>query len=344
MAGLNSTSETSQPDAFYWNALIGKGINLGNALEAPKEREEIVRLEERHFDLIADAGFDSVRIPIRWSAYAEAEAPYTIDPAFLSRVDWAVDQVLSHGLVAIINVHHYKEFMESPAEHRDRLLGMWKQISEHYSDYPAKLYFEIMNEPHRNVTAGLWNEVQNEAIALIRKSNPDRAVLVSPIGWNRIDQLENLKLPLEDGNLIASVHYYEPHGFTHQGASWVEHPIPVGVSWDGSDAERQAVVDDFEVAAAWSATNRIPIHMGEFGAYSKADMESRARWTTFVRGQAEKQGMSWNYWEFCSSFGVYDPDTRKWRAELLDALLPGNGIEDSRKMVSEGKDAGSLEN
>ena len=36
------------------------------------------------------AGFDSVRIPIKWSAHAAKTAPYTIDPAFMDRVDHVV--------------------------------------------------------------------------------------------------------------------------------------------------------------------------------------------------------------------------------------------------------------
>ena len=81
------------------------------------------------------------------------------------------------------------------------------------------------------------------------------------------------------------------------------------------------VTHDFDVAAAWSKTNHIPINVGEFGAYDKADMDSRARWTACVRTAAEQRGFSFNYWEFCSSFGVYDPDAEQWREGLRGALL-----------------------
>ena len=56
-------------DAFEINQELGRGVNLGNALEAPVEGEWGVVLQEEYFDLIADQGFDSVRIPIRWSAH-----------------------------------------------------------------------------------------------------------------------------------------------------------------------------------------------------------------------------------------------------------------------------------
>jgi len=62
--------------------------------------------------------------------------------------------------------------------------------------------------------------------------------------------------------------------------------------------------------------------MGEFGAYSKADMGSRVRWASFVRSEAEKRGISWAWWEFCAGFGVYDKDKKEWRTDLLASLIP----------------------
>jgi endoglucanase len=62
--------------------------------------------------------------------------------------------------------------------------------------------------------------------------------------------------------------------------------------------------------------------MGEFGSYSKADQDSRLKWTAFVRNEAEKRGFSWSYWEFGSGFGIYDRDKKQWKNELVKALIP----------------------
>ena len=78
----------------------------------------------------------------------------------------------------------------------------------------------------------------------------------------------------------------------------------------------------FAAAAKWSAENNRPLYLGEFGAFSKADMESRARWTNFVARTAEKHHVPWSYWEYCSGFGVYDPKANAFRPELLHALIP----------------------
>lgn len=291
-------------------------------MEAPKEGAWGVQLKEEYFDLIQGAGFDSVRIPCRWSAHAESKPPYRIDPGFLKRVDWAIEQILSRDMIAIVNVHHYSEFMDAPQEHKARLMGIWKQLSEHYRGQQRTLCFEVLNEPTNKVLPSDWNGIQNEAIALIRKTHPDRIILVSPIGWNRIDQLHLLELPSDDRNLIASVHYYEPFKFTHQGAGWVNADMPIGMKWLGTDEEKASVRDSLDVAMRWSKENKIPINIGEFGAYNKADLESRVRWTTFLRSEMELRDISWNYWEFCSGFGVYDPAECAWRNDLLRALIP----------------------
>jgi endoglucanase len=316
-----------EKDAFYWNSLIGKGVNLGDALEAPEEGKWEVRLEEEYFELIAEAGFNSVRIPVRWSAHADVNAPYTIDKTFMARVDWAIKRALSHKLTAIVNIHHYAEIVEAPAEHKERFLAMWKQIAEHYRDYPDTVYFELLNEPCKKLTSELWNEYAEEAIRLIRKSNPIRAIIVGPASWNNISERRSLRLPRDDKNLIVTFHYYQPFEFTHQGASWAGEKSKawVGTTWTGTEKEKQDIISHLDEAVRWAREKQVPLFMGEFGAYSKADMASRARWTAFVRSEAEKRGISWAYWEFCSGFGVYDPKEGKWRRELLDSLIGGSG-------------------
>ncbi|NJK44816.1 MAG: glycoside hydrolase family 5 protein [Pleurocapsa sp. SU_196_0] len=85
---------------------------------------------------------------------------------------------------------------------------------------------------------------------------------------------------------------------------------------------RASVAEYLDFAAAWGKANNRPIFMGEFGAYGKADMDSRARWTQFVREETEKRQMTWGYWEFGAGFGVYDRSASVWITPLLNALLP----------------------
>ncbi|MEM7736575.1 MAG: glycoside hydrolase family 5 protein [Deinococcota bacterium] len=220
---------------FEANAALGRAINLGNALEAPNEGDWGIVLEANFFDLIQEAGFDSVRVPIYWSGHALETAPYTIDAGMLERVDWVLAQAERVGLNAMINIHHYNELYDNPSAHTDRFLALWQQLASHYQDAPTSVYFELLNEPHAvfNDEPELWNDLIAEAVTVVRQSNPTRPLVIGPVGWNSWRRLDDLTLP-DDPNLIVTVHYYDPFPFTHQGADWVTPVPPIGETWTGT--------------------------------------------------------------------------------------------------------------
>jgi endoglucanase len=324
-AAEDPNAAKDQAKAVEMNKLLGRGVNLGNALEAPHEGEWGVTLKEEYFQIIKDAGFNSVRLPVRWSAHAPMEAPYTIDPNFFKRVDWAINCALSRNLPVILNMHHYRELYTDPLPHKERFMALWKQIAEHYNDYPDTLLLEILNEPDDALTPEMWNEWLKEAHSIIRKSNPTKTIVVDSANDAWISYLKFLKLPEDDRNIIVSVHHYFPLEFTHQGASWITDGDPntwMGTKWTGTDSEKKAMTDIFDVGAAWAKEHNRPINLGEFGSYRRADMDSRVRWTKFIADTAAQRGMSLHYWEFCASeFGLYDQKTKSWHKELLEAVI-----------------------
>ncbi|OWK36038.1 glycoside hydrolase family 5 protein [Fimbriiglobus ruber] len=308
-------------DVCATNKRLGRGVNFGNALEAPKEGEWGVKLKAEYFKAIKAAGFDSVRLPIKWSAHAGATVPYTIDPTFAARIDWAIDQATANDLNIVVNLHHYSELDSDPDGHAARAVALWEQIAARYKDRPANVYFELDNEPHEKLTEAKWNAILPKLLAAVRATNPTRPVIVGPGQWNGIWALEKLTLPKDD-HLIVTVHFYDPFEFTHQGAPWAAGADKwKGRKWTGSAAETAAITKKFDAAAAWGKAHNRPIYLGEFGAYEVADTTSRAAWTRAIRTEAEKRGFSWAYWEFAAGFGVYDPKTDLWREPLKAALV-----------------------
>ena len=300
-----------------------RGINFGNLLEAPNEGEWGLRVQAEYFDRVKEAGFDFVRLPVRWSTHAEQESLYTIDPIFFARVDEVINWALQRNLTIIVDFHHYEEMMWDPWSNKDRYLGIWKQVADHYQDYPSNVLFELLNEPNDQLNASLWNQYRAESLAVVRETNPTRDVVIGPTNWNAYDWVSTLDLP-DDEHLVVTFHYYLPFQFTHQGAEWVEGSSPwLGKTWDATDAEKAEVTAHFDSVAEWAQRHgNVRILLGEFGAYSKAPQDSRIRWTEFVRSEAERHGFAWSYWEMASGFGVYDPITHRWREDLLDALIP----------------------
>ena len=310
-------------------AAIGRGVNFGNMFEAPTEGAWGLTVTDDFIDKATTAGFTSVRLPVRWSNHASAQAPFTIDAAFMGRVESVVDKLLAKGVVVILNMHHYRQLDGDPLDAGEspvagavvdvRFVMLWEQLATRFQGRGQRLVFELYNEPHGRMIGEPWNVLAARALRVVRRSNPDRVVVIGPTTWNSANDLRLLKLP-NDANLIATVHNYNPFRFTHQGAEWVNPVMPVGVTCC-SAAQETEMTAPLDVAKTWSVATRYPVFVGEFGAYSKADEASRIDFDRKMRQAMEGRGMSWAYWEFASGFGVYDPTTLTFRQGLLDSLL-----------------------
>lgn len=312
--------ETS--DVFAANKALGRGVNLGNALESPKGQSWGIIIKDEYFSLIKNSGFDHIRLPVRWNDYAAKEAPFTIEPSFFGKIDHLLDLAEKAGLRVVLNIHHYDELDKDPAGHTERFVALWKQIASRYKDRPATLYFELNNEPHDKLKENEWNAILVKGLAAVRETNPTRPVIIGPPYYNGIWALPKLKLPA-DKNIIVTVHCYNPFEFTHQGATWTDPKVRniKDKTWTGTDKELAAMRKELDQAAKWGKANNRPIYLGEFGAYQNAPMASRVKWTNTMAREAEARGFSWAYWEFAAGFGIYDPKKGEWRTELRDALL-----------------------
>ena len=309
-------------NAFSQNQRLGRGVNIIGYDDALWQGSDQARMQDKHFRLIKQAGFNHVRINLHPFQYLGDAPDYAIHPAWLSTLDWAVAQALDNDLVAILDLHEFIAMARDFEGLKDRYLAVWEQLASRYQDYPATLLFELLNEPNGELTVALWNQFLVEPYEIIRRTNPDRTLIIGPAFWNGIDHLAELELPEADRNIIVTVHYYHPMPFTHQGASWSEHRDLSGIEWLGTDEEQTAIVRDLDPVQAWAERENRPILLGEFGAYEQADMASRARYTSFMTRQAERLGWSWSYWQFDSDFIVYDIDRDRWVTPILNALIP----------------------
>ncbi len=317
------------PQACRTAHALGRGVNLGNMLEAPHEGDWGVRLEPAFIEMTA-RHFQTVRLPVRWSNHAAPTADARIDAAFARRVDEAVDGLLARGVHVILNVHHYtqitggplhaREFAVDPAVLETRLVNLWRQIAWRYRHHPPQLVFELLNEPHGALEGERWNRLAARLLATVRRSNPTRVVMIGPGQWNHPRALPALRLP-RDRHLIVPIHLYDPFDFTHQGVTWRPEPMPTGIRCC-DDAQRAQVVRALDDAMRWNRAHGVPVHLGEFGAHRAGDLDSRAAYARLVRDEAERRGIGWAWWEWGSDFsGVYDPARQAWVEPLRKALL-----------------------
>jgi endoglucanase len=297
-----------------------KLINMGNALEAPKAMPWDVTLQDNYFTLIKQAGFDGVRLPVRFSDYAKDQPNAQLDEVFMKNLDEHIQFALKEHLYIILDFHHFNELMAEPEKYHELFLSIWHQLAHRYKEYPPQLVFEVLNEPHQNLSGDLWNTYLAEAVAIIRQENPDRYIVVGGENFNNIDGLEHLVLP-KTNRLILTFHYYEPQEFTFQESPYLGYESYQNIKWLGTTKERQRIADRLVLVQEWAKANHVPVLLGEFGVNEAVPEKMRVTWTTAVRKEAENNGFSWSYWEFGSIFGAYDIKKNQWHDFLLKALL-----------------------
>jgi endoglucanase len=298
---------------------VKRCVQIAHALEAPNEGDWGFRIERADIDAIADAEFDTIRLPIQWSAHADAAPPYRIDPAFFARVDEVIGWAFARDLNVIFTVHNYDALWKSPNTEKARFLALWDQIGAHYKDYPPALIFTPFNEPAYELQGRAWADLIPELVARIRATNPTRVLIIGGDNWFKREAMLQLKLP-PDPNIVATFHYYEPYEFAVQGAEWFANPPPVGRDW-GNEAERATLARDFAEAADWAQQNNRIVFLGEFGAHVASPPQARLRWHEAVRKTAEANSMPWCVHDFSANFGVFDRATRVWKPGFEAALM-----------------------
>lgn len=319
----NFSGNTGKNKSIYENYGVPfkRCISIGNSLEMPKDVHRSIEMKSEYFDIIKNAGFDCVRLPIRFSDYVNKDDYYTLDKEFMAKIDSYINYALNDNLSIIIDFHNFTEIMNEPEDNKECLLSVGSQLSQRYKDYPKQLIFELLNEPQNHLEGELWNEYLAEGISVIRENDKNRKIIIGPDRYNSVDRFYKLKIP-RDNNLIVTFHYYEPCDFTFQNNEYPErYKNFKRVMWDGTDEELRALRNKFEIAQKWSKANKVGVFVGEFGIDKDVEESYRKRWIGAVRKQADECDFAWGYWELCSDFGTYNSETGQWDKSILSQLI-----------------------
>ena len=301
---------------------VGKCINLGNTLEAEFEGSwGGAQATQEDFERIAAAGFQTVRIPVRWHNKSISVAPYSVEEAWMDRVQQVVDWALGAGLNVILNSHHFDPIHEDPLAVAEWHGGVWKQIAARFEGYPEDtLWFELENEPHNNFNHSNLLETLARSYAAVRELHPTRAIIIGGENWSGINSLASLPLP-DDSNVHPTFHYYDPFQYTHQGASWTAPDIPaVGRVFPTHQDTVKLSRDVLAIEAYKDRTGRTPF-MGEVGAYDlHIPLKDRAAYHRTIAEAFEPTGIGICVWAYANTFPFFDREKGAWQPGLLDAL------------------------
>ena len=290
---------------------------------------------EQDIALIQSLGFDHVRLSVNPAPMFRQGHADEIPADYLGYLDAAVHMILDHGLAVVIDLHPEADFKTNLA-HEDAFVenfaDYWRALAKHYANLdPDRVFLEILNEPELS-DRYRWYGVQSKLASAIREGAPQHTIIAAGARWSDNDDLVFLE-PLRDPNVIYNFHFYEPHLFTHQGATWAVsywHFLH-GLAYPSSPASAAAAaanvpeaidrlqvirygMDHWDAAridteigqvADWARQRGLTITCNEFGVYRKsADPNDRARWISDVRTALENHNMGWAMWDYSGGFGV----------------------------------------
>jgi hypothetical protein len=290
-------------------ALMGRGINLGNTLEPPTEGAwNNPAAQEYYFDDYVEAGFQTVRIPVRWDQHTGTALPYSVDEAWMDRVEQVVDWGLSRNLIVIVNAHHEDWLKQDfSAENQARFDSIWTQVAARFADKSERLFMEIINEP-QGLSRVEVDQLNARILSIIRETNPTRIVIFAGAGWSNAPDLFAAAIP-DDDYLMAYYHSYDPWDFAGlANRRW-------GTAQDRADLQSRV-----QSVADWSSASGIPVMLSEFGAIHRADHNDRMKYYAAVVEETLLAGIPTQVWDDGGDFQVYNRAGRSW-PEVKDILI-----------------------
>lgn len=294
---------------------MGVGLNLGNTMEAynangcekatykwipevgnntPTDYETLwgaVKTTQEVINGIKAEGFNTVRIPVFWGNMMKNDGKYTINSDYIARVRQIVDYCKKANLYAVINIHHFDEFIirrNSTAECKTIFTNLWAQIANYFKDYPYTVVFEGFNEylggnqfdkdgeltelskdDGYNMTNTL-NQAFVDAVRATGGNNKERVLVVSGY-WTNIDNTtsDRFIMPTDTtkDKLMVSVHYVDNSMFWSKrigGEDWVNY-----------------INSQIDLLDKAFISKNIPVFMGETAVnYPAENFDSNATYTT----------------------------------------------------------------
>ena len=354
MALFFATAPTkAQEKAQDWNRDI-VGWNLGNQFEcsAPGQDGESMAIgnpdnadnaetawgnpvvTKKTIKAIKDAGFNDIRIPVRWQCHITNPTAMSISKTWMARIKEVVDWSLANDLKVIINVHHEKWLESTPyyknkEENCQKLALLWMNIATEFANYDYRLAFAGTNEVHE---PGKWGAPNEENLAVQNAYNQVFIDVVRATGGNNLKRnlmvqtyVCNPDFGINNGNFIVPTdaegngndymtvefHYYNPYDYCGECKYfwWGEAYKEYG---EISPTTEKHMTDFFDkVVEVWGKQG-LGVCIGEWGV------------TDHYKGDADKQHENMSY--YCKTF-VSEARKRGFSTFIWDNNHFGSGPE-----------------
>ncbi|PSL37281.1 cellulase (glycosyl hydrolase family 5) [Labedella gwakjiensis] len=262
---------------------------------------------EADIALIAESGFDHVRLPINARGVMDDDGVFLEDG--FAHIDDAIDWCERHGLWILLDLHGAPggqtgtNIDDSPngvpelfmdERYRALTVRLWTEIARRYRSRTAVLGYDLLNEPLPNEWHDRYADdlvtLYAELTSAVRAVDPDHLIMYEgtrwATDWSIFDRVE-------DGNAVLQFHRY----------------------WCPPD--RSSIVEYLDARDRLG----VPIYMGEGG-------ENTPEWIYSATRLYERHGIGWNFWPWkkletrTSPLSVSAPEGWSRITDPADALEP----------------------
>lgn len=378
---LMAVSAMAQPTAKEWNQGV-VGWNLGNQFEcsAPGQDgesmqigmpENSIKAETAWFNpvvtkktikAVKEAGFNAIRIPIRWQCHITNPIAMSIDKAWMARIKEVVGWCLNNDLKVIINTHHEKWLEGRPTnqykdENNQKLALLWLNIASEFAQYDYRVAFAGTNEVHIKDN---WGKPEAENLAVQNSYNQTFIDVVRATGGNNAKRhlivqtyVCNPDFGINNGDFIiptdaennsndymsVEFHYYTPWDYAGECKAnyW---GVPYKDQSPLSAENENSMTAFFDKVVNTWANKGLGIVMGEWGVTDRqkagqTDLihENMTYYCRFLVSETRKRGFATFIWDnnkFGSGsehFGIFDRN----KGMKLNATWIMQGITEGKK-------------
>jgi len=282
-----------------------------------KRRERNPPFQEADVEMLAEWGFDFVRLPLSYLCWTDPEDWLKISEAELKDLDEVVEFGRKHVVHVNLNLHRAPGYCVNPPKEP---LDLWKDekaleacqfhwamLANRFRGVPnERVSFDLLNEPS-DIPEDTYVRVVKALVKAIHAEDPQRLIIADGLKWGTVPVHG-----LVDAGIAQSTRGYEPTRISHYKANWMagsdkwpEPTWPLKLSEkDVRDKERLRR-DRIE---PWKQLEQkgVGVHVGEWGAFNRTPHKVTLAWMRDCLELWKVAGWGWSLWNLRGAFGVLD--------------------------------------
>lgn len=258
------------------------------------------------------AGFNSIRLAVKTDYFQDVKPPHKFSTQGFAWLDRIIGYARANDIKIVLDMHiptggqaqDYRIYPENQVFWNDpwlkgRYVDVWREIARRYANEKTIWGYDMMNEP-ATWDFEAYQKLMQSTASSIRTYDKNHVLIVQPGMMMEDNQALFIYPQIPDSQIVRSIHFYQPLGFTHQNVPWGVNGQDVIASYPSSSTNWTADNVYNSLKQAWKSAepDNFPVVLFEFGTVFQNKNTGQPIWVQDVIRAAKKLGMGWHYWNY----------------------------------------------